>query len=42
MFNDNVDLKKEWGGGQVGIKSQHKIQKKTKAVEMEIAKRAQA
>ena len=41
-FNDNVDLKKEWGGGKLGIKSQHKIEKQKKAVEAELAQKAQA
>ena len=42
LFNDNAELKKEWGGGKVGIKSQHKVQKKVKAVEQELATKAQA
>ena len=42
QFNDNVDLKKEWGGGKRGLKSEHSIQKKTKAVEAELAQKAQA
>jgi len=25
QFNDNVNLKKTWGGGILGLKSQHKI-----------------
>lgn len=42
QFNDNHDLKKEWGGGKLGIKSQHKIEKQKKAVEAELAQKAQA
>jgi hypothetical protein len=42
MFNDNADLKKEWGGGKIGIKSQHRVDKKVKAVEQEIATKANA
>jgi len=41
-FNDNMDLKKEWGGGKVGIKSQHRVEKKVRAVESELAQKAQA
>ena len=41
-FNDNVDIRKEWGGSKVGIKSQHKLNRQTKAVEQEVAQKAQA
>ena len=41
-YNDNVDMKRVWGGGEVGIKSQHKRDKKTHAVEAELATKAQA
>jgi large subunit ribosomal protein L7Ae len=42
QFNDNVDLRKEWGGAKVGIKSQHKLGKQKKVVEKEIAQKADA
>lgn len=42
LYNDNADLRKEWGGSQVGIKSSHKIGKQKKAVEHEVAQKADA
>lgn len=42
QFNDNAELKKEWGGGKLGMKSEHKIEKQKKAVEAELAQKAQA
>jgi large subunit ribosomal protein L7Ae len=40
LFNDNIEIRREWGGAKVGIKSQHKIGKHKKAVEQEIAQKA--
>lgn len=34
------DIRKKWGGGIMGIKSQHKMEKRRKAIEAEEAKRA--
>ena len=34
-YNSNEKVKKEWGGGKLGIKSQHKIEKVKKALEIE-------
>jgi len=42
MYIDNVDMKRQWGGGKVGIKSTHRVEKKTKAVEQEMAAKANA
>lgn len=39
-YNDNLDLRRKWGGSQVGIKSQHKEYKKTKAAEKEFVAKA--
>lgn len=39
-FNDRFDdVRKRWGGGIMGIKSQHKMEKKRKAIAIEEAKR---
>lgn len=40
-YNENVELRKEWGGGQVGIKSMHKQARKVKIAEQELATKAQ-
>eukprot|EP00918_Siedleckia_nematoides_P018428 GHVU01039382.1.p1 GENE.GHVU01039382.1~~GHVU01039382.1.p1 ORF type:complete len:263 (-),score=62.57 GHVU01039382.1:253-1041(-) len=40
-FNDNIDLRRRWGGGVMGIKSQHMEARKLKAVEIEAAKKRQ-
>jgi large subunit ribosomal protein L7Ae len=34
-FNDNVDLRRTWGGNVLGIKSQHAEDLKKKAIEKE-------
>mmetsp|Transcript_17475 Transcript_17475/g.30421 ORF Transcript_17475/g.30421 Transcript_17475/m.30421 type:complete len:272 (-) Transcript_17475:98-913(-) len=42
-FHDKYnDIRKHWGGGHLGIKSQHRQDKITKALELEEAKRNQA
>lgn len=41
-FNDNADLRKEWGGGKLGAKSQKKVDRQKRAIEQEIAQKAQA
>ena len=40
MFNDNGDLRRRWGGGQLGIKSQHAQEKKQKLIDAELRKKA--
>ena len=40
QFNDNADLRKKWGGGILGLKSQHKIDQRTAALEKEAMKKA--
>jgi large subunit ribosomal protein L7Ae len=39
-FNDSDTLRKTWGGGVLGVKSQHKEDKKKKAIEAEALKKA--
>jgi large subunit ribosomal protein L7Ae len=39
QFNDNTDNRKRWGGGIMGIKSQHVMQRREKAVQIEQAKK---
>merc|ERR1712118_317539 len=34
-FNDNADHRRRWGGGIMGLKSQHVTQKKERAKEIE-------
>merc|ERR1719171_1095259 len=36
-FNDNADHRRRWGGGIMGIKSQHVMQRRERAVQMEQA-----
>jgi len=38
-FNDNVETRRKWGGGIMGIKSQHVMQKREKAIQLEQAKK---
>ncbi|CDJ43292.1 60S ribosomal protein L7a, putative [Eimeria tenella] len=40
MFNDNSDLRRRWGGGHLGIKSQHAQEKKQKLIDAEMRKKA--
>merc|ERR1711924_300321 len=40
QFNDNVDLRRKWGGGIMGRKSQAKIAARQKAIRDEAQKRA--
>jgi len=40
QFNDNANLKKTWGGGILGLKSQSKIDKRQAAMEQEALKKA--
>merc|ERR1711920_959308 len=37
QFNDNAEVKRRWGGGIMGIKSQHVMQRREKALQMEQA-----
>lgn len=39
QFNDNVELRRKWGGGVMGQKSNHVIEKKEKAIAIEQAKK---
>jgi len=39
-FNDNVNLRRTWGGGIMGIKNQHMMAKREKLREIELAKKA--
>jgi len=39
QFNDNVELRRRWGGGVMGHKSQHMMMKKEKAIALEQAKK---
>jgi len=39
MFNDNAETRRKWGGGIMGIKSQHVMQKRERAIQMEQAKK---
>jgi len=39
-FNDNTSLRRTWGGGIMGIKNQHMMEKREKLREIELAKKA--
>jgi len=39
QFNDNMELRRRWGGGQVGVKSNHVMAKREKALQIEAAKK---
>jgi len=39
QFNDNADVKRKWGGGVVGVKSQHVINRREKHLAIEQAKK---
>merc|ERR1712190_675599 len=39
QFNENAEVRRRWGGGIMGIKSQHVTQRREKAVQMEQAKK---
>ncbi|KYF40623.1 ribosomal protein RPL7A [Toxoplasma gondii ARI] len=39
MFNDNSEVRRRWGGGINGIKSQHAQQKKEKLINIELKKK---
>jgi phosphoglucomutase len=38
-YNDNVDLRRKWGGGIMGQKSNHVVEKREKAIAIEQAKK---
>jgi len=38
-FNENIDLRKQWGGGVMGIKNQHMMAKRAKLLEIELSKK---
>merc|ERR1712087_455610 len=39
QYNDNVEHRRKWGGGIMGIKSQHVTQRREKALQLEQAKK---
>jgi len=39
QFNDNAENRRRWGGGIMGIKSQHVMQRREKAIQVEQAKK---
>jgi len=39
QFNDNAEVRRRWGGGIMGLKSQHVTQRKEKAIQIEQAKK---
>ncbi len=39
QFNDNTEMRRKWGGGIMGIKSQHVMQRREKAIQIEQAKK---
>jgi len=39
QFNDNAELRRRWGGGIMGLKSQHVMARREKAIQMEQAKK---
>merc|ERR1711865_633222 len=39
QFNENADVRRKWGGGIMGIKSQHVMQRREKLVQAEQAKK---
>lgn len=39
-FNENANLRRSWGGGLMGIKNTHKMAKRQKLLEIEMAKKA--
>merc|ERR1711957_860501 len=39
QFNDNAEVRRRWGGGIMGIKSQHVMQRREKVIQMEQAKK---
>merc|ERR1712207_111072 len=39
QFNENAETRKRWGGGIMGIKSQHVMQRREKALQAEQAKK---
>mmetsp|Transcript_76954 Transcript_76954/g.168215 ORF Transcript_76954/g.168215 Transcript_76954/m.168215 type:complete len:268 (+) Transcript_76954:104-907(+) len=39
QFNENVEIRRRWGGGIMGQKSQHVTQRKEKAIQIEQAKK---
>jgi len=39
QFNDNAEVRRRWGGGIMGIKSQHITQRREKALQLEQAKK---
>lgn len=40
MYNKSTDPMRRWGGGIMGLKTQRKLEKRQKALEAELAKKA--
>ncbi|KAL8275362.1 hypothetical protein Esti_000684 [Eimeria stiedai] len=40
LFNENTEARRRWGGGQLGIKSRHRLEKKQKLIDAELRKKA--
>ena len=40
QFNDNDKLRKTWGGGVMGVKNQHMMEKRQRQMDIELAKKA--
>jgi len=41
QFNESTDNQRKWGGGIMGLKTQFRLEKREKAVQAELAKKAQ-
>jgi len=39
-FRDNTDLRRKWGGGIMGLKTQRKLEQRERAIAAELAKKA--
>merc|ERR1719199_2385095 len=39
QFNENAESRRRWGGGIMGVKSQHVTQRRERAIQMEQAKK---
>eukprot|EP01066_Platyproteum_vivax_P007865 Platyproteum_vivax@DN3181_c0_g1_i1.p1 len=39
QFNDNAEMRRRWGGGEMGVKSQHRTHKKQEMIKAEEAKK---
>lgn len=39
QFNDNTDLRRRWGGGMLGLRSRHRLERREKMAAVEAAKK---